>query len=562
MLTRGTATGLTKVQGRTDGRRRREAFAVRLGLIAAMGFGIRLGYALAGDAKDVSYDGIYYYFVANVLVDGGGYAHPWTGLPTALHPPAWPVLLGLPSAIGLDTVLTHQVFACVVGTTTVALVGIAARVIAGGRVGLVAAAIAAVYPNMWVRERELAAETLVFPLGAVVLALAYRYWRTPRIGTLLALGAVCGVLILIHSAMVSLLLLLIPVLAWRAHPGVSRASRLAHLGAALGVAAVVLLPWVIRNTAQFERPVLLTTNLGLTLRAGNCPAAYEGDRLGSFDIDLVRPVAPTAPGDCVWDTGLGDESEQDAALRDQALTYMREHAERLPTVVAAREGRTWGLFRPFQQATLERESGNAPLGVYQLAVFAYWALLPFAVAGAIRLRRSVLPLFPLVSFLVAVTIVVGITFGSVRYRAPAEVPIIVLAAVGVDALRGRGRSHEIRVSTNASAPPSASVSVSSAVEEGTQGRALMGSLTGQQVMRQQRRSGPGESCSDTTWNVGRRLQLRQLVQDTGLPGSRVRVRRKGRMCRCGLCMNPSHTHSHAESWRVGIAELVRGAETA
>ena len=118
-------------------------FAVRLGLMALIGFGIRLGYALAGDARDVSYDGIYYYFVANVLVDGGGFAHPWTGLPTALHPPAWPVLLGLPSAIGLNTVLTHQVFACVVGTATVALVGIAARVIAGGRVGLVAAAIAA-----------------------------------------------------------------------------------------------------------------------------------------------------------------------------------------------------------------------------------------------------------------------------------------------------------------------------------------------------------------------------------------------------------------------------------
>jgi hypothetical protein len=452
-------TAPTTAQGRTGGKRRRGTFAIGLGLISLVGFGIRLGYALAGGAKDVSYDGIYYHLVASVLVDGGGYVNPFNGIPTALHPPAWPVLLGLPTVIGLDTLLTHQVFACVVGTATVALVGIAARLIAGGRVGLVAAAIAAAYPNFWVRERELAAETLIFPLAAVVLALAYRYWRAPRTVTLLAVGAACGVLILVHSAMVSVLIFLVPTLALRAQPGGSAARRLARLVLALGVAGVVLLPWVVRNTVRFERPVLLTTNLGLTLRAGNCPAAYEGERLGSFDLDLVRPVASVAPGGCVGNAGSGDESEKDAAFRDQALTYMREHPERVPAVVAAREARTWGLFRPFQQAKLERESGGGPLGVYQLAVFAYWALLPVAVVGAIRLQRRSIPLFPLLSFFVAVAVVVGVTFGSVRYRAPAEVPIVVLAAVGVDALRGRLRSHDVSARRSASTTSSASVSI-------------------------------------------------------------------------------------------------------
>jgi Dolichyl-phosphate-mannose-protein mannosyltransferase len=429
--------------GRTDGRRNRRTFAVGLGLIALVGFGIRLGYALAGGAKDVSYDGIYYYLVGKVLADGDGYVNPFNGVHTALHAPAWPVVLGLPSAIGLDTLLSQQVFACVVGTATIVLVGITARVIAGCRVGLIAAAIAAAYPNLWVRERELAAETLVFPVAAVVLALAYRYLRAPRTVTLLALGAACGVLILIHSAMVLLLVLLVPAVALRAQSGGSAARRLARLVAALGVAGVILLPWVVRNTVRFERPVLLTTNLGLTLRAGNCPAAYEGARLGSFDIDLVRPATSVAPGGCVGYRGSGDESEQDAVFRDQALRYMREHATRVPAVVAAREGRTWGLFRPFQQSTLERESGHGPLGVYQLAVFAYWALLPLAVAGAVRLRQRSVPLFPLLLFLAAVALVVGVTIGSVRYRAAAEVPIVVLAAIGVDALWGRRRSRDV-----------------------------------------------------------------------------------------------------------------------
>jgi Dolichyl-phosphate-mannose-protein mannosyltransferase len=429
----------TTAQGRTDGRRRRGSFAIGLGLIALAGFGIRFWYVLAGGAKDVSPDGIFYHFVANVLVDGGGYVNPFTRVPTALHPPVWPVLLGLPSVLGTETLLAHQVFACVVGTATIGLVGIAGRLIAGGRVGLIAAAIAAVYPNMWVHERELAAETFVLPLVAAVLALAYAYWRASRTSTLLGLGAVCGVLILAHSAMLSLLILLVPALVLRARPGGSAARRWARLVAALAVAGVVLLPWAIRNTVRFDRPVLLTTNLGLTLRAANCPGAYAGDRLGHFDFDIVRPISSVAPGGCVRDAGDGDESEQDVVLRNEALAYMRDHIERLPVVVVAREGRAWGAFRPFQQATLEREGGHGPLGVYQAAVFAYWALLPFAVAGAIRLRRKSVPLFPLLSFLVAVAVVVGLTIGSLRYRAPAEVPIVVLAAVGADALWARLR---------------------------------------------------------------------------------------------------------------------------
>jgi hypothetical protein len=414
-----------------------------------------------GGGNDASGDGIYYSFAANVLVDGGGFVNPWNGIPTASHPPAWPVLLGLPSSIGLDTVLAHQVFTCMVGMVTVVLVGLTGQVIAGRRVGQLAAAIAAAYPNIWVRERELAAETLVFPLVAVVLALAYRYWRAPRTVTLLALAAAVGVLCLVHAAMASLLVLLLPVPALRAPSGGSLARRVGRLAAALGVVAVVLVPWVVRNTMRFERPVLLTTNLGLTLRAANCPAAYDGERLGSFDLDIVRPVAAVPPGGCVWDAGPGDESEQDAVFREQAFGYMRDHIGRVPAVVAAREGRTWGFFRPLQQPTLEREFGNGPLGVYRVAAVSYWALVPFAIAGGVVLRRRSVPLFPLLVFFVAVAVVVAVAFGSVRYRAPAEVPIVVLAAVGVDALWARLRPRPSSAARNASTTSSASAVVSS-----------------------------------------------------------------------------------------------------
>jgi hypothetical protein len=456
-----STTPTTGPQRAGRGWRLRSTFAIGLGSIAAAALGLRLGYVLASGGDGVSGDGAYYHLAGNVLADGGGFVNPWNGIATASHPPAWPALLGLPSLVGVDTVLGHQVFACLVGAATVVLVGLAARVIAGSRVGLIAAGIAAAYPNFWVRERELAAEALVFPLIAVVLALAYRYLRAPRLGTLLMLGAACGILVLAHSSLVVVVFLLIPVVALRAPPGAPPTRRLARLLATLGVAGLVLLPWVARNSVRFERPVLLTTNLGLTLRAANCPGAYEGERLGSFDLDIVRPVTQVTPGGCVWNGGSGDESEQDAAHRRQALAYTRGHVERLPAVVAAREGRTWGLFRPFQQATLEREFGNGPLVVYQLAVFAYWALVPLAAVGVVRLRRMSVPLAPLLVFFVAVVVLVAATFGAVRYRAPAEVPIVVLAAVGVDGLWSRLRRRGSRAPRNASTTSSASTSVMS-----------------------------------------------------------------------------------------------------
>ena len=71
------------------------------------------------------------------------------------------------------------VIACLIGTATVVMVGFAGRRIAGGRVGLVAAAIAAVYPNFWLYERELMSETLTLLLAATTILLAYRFHDRP-----------------------------------------------------------------------------------------------------------------------------------------------------------------------------------------------------------------------------------------------------------------------------------------------------------------------------------------------------------------------------------------------
>jgi 4-amino-4-deoxy-L-arabinose transferase-like glycosyltransferase len=450
---------MTAMTGRSDAGRHPRAFALGLALIALAGFGIRLGYVFAGGANDTSEDGLYYHFAANLLVDGDGFVNPWSGLPTAQHPPAWPVLLGLPSLAGLDGLLAHQVFASVVGTVTIPLVGVAGRLVAGTRAGLLAAAVAATNPNMWVRERELLAQTLVFPLVAFALALAYRYWRTPRLVTFAALGGVCGVLALAHASLALLLAVLLPLVSLRAPSGLAFTRRLGHLGAGLGIAAALLLPWVVRNTVRFERPVLLTTTPALNLRVGTCPAGYYGERLGSYDPDIWLPPGAVGPGRCSSTVTSTNEAEQDDEHRAEALAYMRENAARVPIVFAARQGRMWGVFRPFQTATFDQNFGHGPLLVYQAGLVFYWALIPLALAGAVCLRRWGIALLPLLPLFIAAGATAAIAFGTFRYRAPAEVPIVMLAAVGIEALPGVFRLYDPNAARNASATSSASASV-------------------------------------------------------------------------------------------------------
>jgi len=49
------------------------------------------------------------------------------------------------------------------------------------------------------------------------------------------------------------------------------------------------------------------------------------------------------------------------------------------------------------------------------------------------LRRRRVPVFVLLSFCLVVVAATALTLGQTRIRAPAEVPIVILAAIGIDA---------------------------------------------------------------------------------------------------------------------------------
>ena len=102
-----------------------------------------------------------------------------------------------------------------IGALVVLMVGLLGRRLGGGRVGLIAALIAAVYPNMWIPDALLFPEPIARLCVLAALLLALRCRVRPSTLVLLGLGAACGLAALARSELLLLLPLLAIPQAWR-----------------------------------------------------------------------------------------------------------------------------------------------------------------------------------------------------------------------------------------------------------------------------------------------------------------------------------------------------------
>jgi hypothetical protein len=98
------------------------------------------------------------------------------------------------------------------------------------------------------------------------------------------------------------------------------------------------------------------------------------------------------------------------------------------------------MYDPIEQLKFDRFAENRPLGASRVGLASYYVIAAGAIAGAIVLRRRGLPSFPLVAGVINVAVTVVLFYGSTRFRAPAEPSLVLLAAVGADALVSRLRS--------------------------------------------------------------------------------------------------------------------------
>jgi hypothetical protein len=287
---------------------------------------------------------------------------------------------------------------------------------------LVAAGFAAIYPNLWQIDSLLYPEGLMALLVTITIILAYRWRDRPRLSTAAWLGAVIALAALARGEAV----LLVPLLAvpWiLLTRTLSRRARLRHLVVTIVACAAVLAPWMIRNATTFEKFVPLSTNGNEVMVYANCPTAYNGANVGYWDFQCQERVRQA--GD-----PPGDESQTALYWRSLGINYARDHAGELPRVVTLRVLRQWELFRPLQNVRLAGIEGrNHDASTMGLLMF--YGLAGLSIVGAVSMRRRRIPLLPLGVRFLGVTITAAYTYGSVRFRAPAEPALCVLGAIGL-----------------------------------------------------------------------------------------------------------------------------------
>jgi 4-amino-4-deoxy-L-arabinose transferase-like glycosyltransferase len=397
--------------------------AIVIGAVAALGLALRIWYLLAvvGDSSLVG-DGLEYHGLANVIADGHGYVSPLTvaghsPVPTAHKPPLYPLALAVVSLFGGTGYAAHQVASAVIGTGTVVVCAVLANRLAGARAAVIATVLGAVYPVFLVADASLRAESLFALLVALAMLATYRALDRPTAWRLAQLGIVIALAALTRSEGIALLVLLAVPLVWRqGKPG--RGRRLALVG---GVCVLVLAPWLVRCWIVFDQPVAISTSYGDLIAGANCDATYHGSQIGSWAFKCV----------------LGETGRNEAVvaqrLRDRGLRYARDHAGRLPVVTAVRVLRPWGLYDPGGEATLKTFGEGRSRTANWLGLAMCWALMALAPLGLLAVRRAGQPLFVLVAPFLLVLLVSVTSYGILRFRAPADVSLVILGAVTLDA---------------------------------------------------------------------------------------------------------------------------------
>ena len=252
---------------------RRAAACVLLGLAVRLAYWILVTPRWTPDS-----DADQYLQIARNLAAGDGYSLVFPQLElhaTAFRPPVYPVLLAVPNWIfGPDPLLPSRLFSVLLGLAVIWLTVVFVARIATVRAALVAGLAVALYPPLIANDTV----TLTEPLALALL-----------LGLLIALDArrplACGLatgLLLLTRPNAYALVLIVGVVLWR-----SLGWR--RVAAFVGVLALIVAPWMIRNQIQVGS-FRLTTSEGFNLAAIYSPASQE---TGGF----VDPVFSDAYAD-------------------------------------------------------------------------------------------------------------------------------------------------------------------------------------------------------------------------------------------------------------------------
>lgn len=363
-------------------------------------------------------DSLSYWELGRALARGAPYQY---GGSWIFRTPGYPILLAPIFWIaGPDaSPLWGRALGAVFGTLAVAGVWWLANRLFSPRAALIAAVIAAFYPGAIVTSALVLSEAPFCPLMLAHLGLWIAAWQasTPRLAGLFGfsagLFAAMATLVrpswLLFTPFALAVTLLITGARWR---------NLAACAAMLLGLVAGMLPWWIRNAQLTGRFVTTTLQMGASLYDGLNPRATGAsnmDFVGRFFEEEVRET-----GDLPSPYPAAFEYRLDRRMHAAAVAWAKENPGRVAELAAIKFVRIWNVW--------PNEPSLSSWPVRIAVLLTYLPVLVLAVAGAVRTTRRGLPYvlcwLPAVYFSLLHMIFVS----SIRYRQPAMLALMVLAA--------------------------------------------------------------------------------------------------------------------------------------
>jgi 4-amino-4-deoxy-L-arabinose transferase-like glycosyltransferase len=403
--------------------------------IIVVGLALRLGWALyaRGDAPDAwqeSGDQFSYFHYGREIAEGRGYVSYITGDATAYYPIGYPAILGvlffvvLHTPIPNDLLLATALFHVALGTASVALVFLVGRAVASVRVGLVAATLLAVFPNVIYQVATVQLETtFIFLVLASLAVIVTHDWSVgpPSVRRLVAFGATLGVTVLVRPFAAVLLAGLAAAL-WSQGLGWRRVA--AGVAVPLGVVVLLSVPWTIRNAVQLDAFVPSSTNMGDTLCLDRNLDAKGGFRFADHD-GCADPDLPEVP--------------RNQGSTKKAIHFVLDHPGRELLQIVRRARIMFGSDHDGIEAV--QTLGGGPFlservvdAAEPLADWSFFGLVALAVMGLPAFaRRNHRPERLLaVSGLVGLLVIPLLLWGNPRFHLPLAPFIVLSAALAID----------------------------------------------------------------------------------------------------------------------------------
>ena len=260
--------------------------------------------------------------IAGNLVRGAGYCGISWGQPqehlTAYRPPVTPVTWALFFAAFGHRFDVIRLADILYGTISLWLLFLIGRRMFSGRVGLMAAAVLAVWPSAVFLTGSLLTETLYVMLELLFVWLCLRAGDRPTLTRFVLAGLCAGLATLTRPN----LLLALPLLPLWSAVVFRRDWRAMVKSLAVPAAAVAAIsPWTVRNYQVFHKFVPVSTLGGINLLQGNNDHSLaHPDLTGNFMEDKI-------PGFQERARGL-NEAERDEVALQMARTWLMDHRDR------------------------------------------------------------------------------------------------------------------------------------------------------------------------------------------------------------------------------------------